>query len=1097
MADNKTIYQKIGSTLNFDGFGFDDPKSNDNNKIIIRGDSPEDLQRKALELQQKQSLADKFFKVTDHGFQKAMQYEAARLPAYLDYEGMEYYPLIASSLDLFMEEATTIGENGKMLNIYSNNDRIKGSLDELFYDIINVNVNLPFWVRQLCKYGDNFVYLVGQKNKGLTFVKQLVNYEMERIERVEFGKPIVKFKQRETSDEFNVFEIAHFRLLGDDKYLPYGSSVLNKVRRVFRQLIMAEDAMLTYRILRAGEKRVFKIDVGNIDDDDIESYIHKIATRFKKQQQVYPDSGQIDYTFNILGNDEDYFLPVRNGNVQTGIDTLQGACLALDTKIELLDGRSLELKDIIKEYDEGKKLWSYSINPANGEIVPAPITWAGITRKNAQVLKLTLDNGKIITCTPDHKFPTKYGKYKEAKNLSVGESMWAFNKKDKKIKGGGKRNTYEMIYDHSKQEWVYTHRMVANYMKDNNLHENFKHKIDGEKETIHHKDFNRYNNNPENLCWMNSKDHLIYHQDSQKLMWESLNDETKESHKKARKLGLNNYWKNINADDLKLKIDIAKQNSLKSRDKAINTFNLNPHKDEIINLRGKSISKIKSIEENKIKQSNVAKKQWENTNLREIVKEKQSIKYSHKLLDLLIEYTNEYGRLDLILDKKINVDYSEWLDEFNSLNLGNKQLKKMSLITRNNIDKMLKHFGYSNWRDFKSKIPCYNHKIVNIEWLDDKQDTGTITIDGNEELHNYHNFALTSGIFTKNSNLDQIQDIEYLRDNLFTGLGIPKPFLGFQEAAGDGKNMAQMDIRFAKKVNRIQQAIIQELNKIAIIHLLLLGFKKEEIYDFEISLTNPSTQQDLLKTELWQQKAQVYSELTRSESGIAAMSHTAAKKFFFGWSDKDIVDDYLNQRMERAVAQELQDSPLIIKKTGLFSDIDKKYGIGDVPPEEMPEGGAGEGGMDDMGGGPEDLSGMGGGDFGSPADLPPVESKYIFTKDGQKRLVDSVIRDSFGKKYLSETEYITLLERLVKNGSSKDQIKEATKNIIINEDLNKKNNEYITKASNLVGEIDTMLGDGAETINTKPIENLRTYSEKNKGEDVIDFNIDDIDVEDV
>jgi len=668
MAEKQTIYQKVGSTLNFDGFGYDDPKSIDQKKVIIRGNSPDDLKRKALELQQKKALENKFFKVTDHGFQKAMQYEAARLPAYLDYEGMEYYPLIASGLDLFMEEATTIGENGKMLNIYSNNDRIKDRLDELFYDIINVNTNLPFWIRQLCKYGDNFVYLVGQKNKGITFVKQLVNYEMERIERVEMGKPIIKFKQRETNDEFNTFEIAHFRMLGDDKYLPYGSSVLNKIRRVFRQLIMAEDAMLTYRIIRAGEKRVFKIDVGNIDDDDIEAYIHKIATRFKKQQQVYPDSGQIDYTFNILGNDEDFFLPIRNSNVETGIDTLPGA-----------------------------------------------------------------------------------------------------------------------------------------------------------------------------------------------------------------------------------------------------------------------------------------------------------------------------------------------------------------------------------------------------------------------------------------QNLDQIQDIEYLRDNLFTGLGIPKPFLGFQEAAGEGKNLAQMDIRFSKKVNRIQQAAIQELNKMAIIHLLLLGFKREEIYDFKLSLTNPSTQEDLLKTELWQQKAQVYTELTRSEAGIAAMSHTGAKKFFFGWSDKDIVEDYLNQRMERAVAQELQDSPLIIKKTGIFSDIDKKYGIGDVPPEELPQGGE-EGG--ELGGGmegaPEDLGGMGGGDFQSPTDLPPVESKYVFDKDGTKRLVDSVIRKVDGSKYLNETEFVNLLDKLVKSGSNKKQIKEATKNIVINEELKNKNEKFLTKAKSLVSEIDVLL-ENKDTINSDNERTLRTYSEKNEA--VEEFDINDLDVE--
>jgi hypothetical protein len=392
-------------------------------------------------------------------------------------------------------------------------------------------------------------------------------------------------------------------------------------------------------------------------------------------------------------------------------------------------------------------------------------------------------------------------------------------------------------------------------------------------------------------------------------------------------------------------------------------------------------------------------------------------------------------------------------------------------------------------------IEAYIHKIATRFkkqqqiYPDSGQIDYTFNILGNDEdfFLPVRNANVQTGIDTLPGaqNLDQIHDIEYLRDNLFTGLGIPKPFLGFQEAAGEGKNLAQMDIRFAKKVNRIQQAAIQELNKIAIIHLMLLGFKKEEIYDFQLSLTNPSTQQDLLKTELWQQKAQVYTELTRSESGIAAMSHTAAKKFFFGWSDKDIVDDYLNQRMERAVAQELQDSPLVIRKTGLFSDIDKKYGIGDVPPEELPQGGGEEGGPEGgLGGegGTEDLSGMGGGDFGSPADLPPVES---------------VKRDKNGSLVLTERDYVRLVERLVKNGNDPKQVKEATKNIIINEDLAKKSEENITKASNLVGEIDDMLGEGKDTLNSKSIKHLRTYSEKNEGESTEEFNIDDIDVDTV
>ena len=237
MAEEKkggTIYQQLNSFLNLGSMDVQTaqptvsastpPKES---KIIIKGNTPEEIHRKGLELEQKRELQNKFFRTTDRGFQKALQYEAARLPAYIDYEGMEYYPIISSALDLFMEESTTIGFNGKMLNIYSNKERIKFLLEEFFYDIVNVNVNLPFWVRNMVKYGDNFVLLYGERKKGLTHVKQLVNYEIERFERIQNGKPFVKFKERMTGDEFNTFEIAHFRLLGDDKYLPYGSCLLS------------------------------------------------------------------------------------------------------------------------------------------------------------------------------------------------------------------------------------------------------------------------------------------------------------------------------------------------------------------------------------------------------------------------------------------------------------------------------------------------------------------------------------------------------------------------------------------------------------------------------------------------------------------------------------------------------------------------------------------------------------------------------------------------------------------------------------------------------------------------------------------------------
>jgi hypothetical protein len=503
----KSVFNKLNDLLLFKG-GFEGTFENKEEKIIIKGDSYEDVLKKQIEVQQQEQLYSQFYKVEKNQLQKTMQYEAQRLPAFMDYEGMEYYPMIAAALDLYAEEATTTGENGKMLNIYSKSDRIKKILEDLFYDVLNINTNLISWTRTVIKYGDNMIYLLPEKGKGITMVKQLPVFEMERKEDVINNKLKVWFKRRDTGQEFTPMEIAHFRLAGDDKYYPYGSSILNKGRRTWRMLLMAEDAMLSYRILRAGEKRVFKIDIGNLDVNDIEPYIQKVATKFKRSPQINRDNGNIDHRFNILGNDEDYFIPVRNSNAGTVIDTLPG-----------------------------------------------------------------------------------------------GES------------------------------------------------------------------------------------------------------------------------------------------------------------------------------------------------------------------------------------------------------------------------------------------------------------------------------------------LDKIADIEYLRDNLFTSLGVPKPFLGYQNTAGEGKNLAQQDMRFSKKVNKIQQSIIQELNKIAIIHLYLLGFE-DELDNFSLSLSSPSNQAEILKVELLTLKMQLYNEMTQAQdNGIAAASHTWAKKNILNWSEDEIIKDLENQMMERVVVQELQNATNLFAKTGIFDNIIKKYGAkeGEVP----------------------------------------------------------------------------------------------------------------------------------------------------------------------
>jgi len=228
-----------------------------------------------------------------------------------------------------------VDENGHILQIYSESKRIKSILADLFNNVLDINTNLAMWTRNTCKYGDNFVYLKLDPENGIVGNFQLPNIEIERLERgmhmgprVGEGAPemkSMKFAWKNKQLEFNTWEIAHFRLLGDDRKLPYGTSMLEKARRIWKQLVLAEDAMLIYRTSRAPERRVFKVFVGNMDDDDVDSYVQKFANRFKRQPIVDDQTGNVDLRYNQMAVDQDYFVPVRDVAQASPIDTLQGA----------------------------------------------------------------------------------------------------------------------------------------------------------------------------------------------------------------------------------------------------------------------------------------------------------------------------------------------------------------------------------------------------------------------------------------------------------------------------------------------------------------------------------------------------------------------------------------------------------------------------------------------------------------------------------------------------------------------------------------------------------------------------------------------------
>ena len=274
------------------------------------------------------SASGKQFKRMDYnpfaGMYAAGQNSQNRLERYVDFDQMEYTPEIASALDIYADEMTTHSSLQPLMAIDCNNDEIKAILHNLYFNIMNLEFNLFGWCRTMCKYGDFFLYLDIDEAIGVKNVIGMPGQEIERLEGEDKTNPnYCQFQWNSAGLTFENWQIGHFRVLGNDKHAPYGTSVLEPARRIWRQLTLIEDAMMAYRIVRSPERRVFYIDVGSIPPQDIEQYMQKVMTQMKRNQIVDPNSGRVDLRYNPMSVDEDYFIPTRAGQ-NSRVESLPG-----------------------------------------------------------------------------------------------------------------------------------------------------------------------------------------------------------------------------------------------------------------------------------------------------------------------------------------------------------------------------------------------------------------------------------------------------------------------------------------------------------------------------------------------------------------------------------------------------------------------------------------------------------------------------------------------------------------------------------------------------------------------------------------------------
>ena len=704
-----------------------------------------------------------------------------RLMRYQDFQEMEYTPEIATALDIYADEAVSADEKGRSLHVYSDNAKIKGILEDLFYGTLNIEFNARPWVRNLCKFGDFVIYNDVSPDYGVMNAFPIPINEVEREENYDPEDPFaVRFRWVTLGNRImENWECSHFRLLGNDMFLPYGSSVIEPARRIWRQLILIEDAMLVYRIVRAPERRVFYIDVAGIPSADVDPFLEKVKQTLKMDEVVDHEKGRTDLRYNALAVDKDYILPVRGSDSGTKIETLAGGqntaavedvqyiqkklfsalkipkaylgfdemlgCLSGDTQIPLLSGCAVRIDQLSGEdWAERiqKGLYTYSCDPKTGKIVPGKIVKAWKTKDVDVLYKVTLDDGNFVTCTNNHPFMCRDGSYKRVDELEVGQSLMPLYRKMSSRKEKDFQDGYEKCLDNQTREWKFTHRIVneAGLVKD---HES---RMNERSYVIHHVDCNKANNSPENLVKMGKTAHVLYH---------------------AQGAQANLLLKS-------------------SRDKL----------REVMKTDGyRSVLK------------KATKKAWENDDgSRRAAVVTSNTKYKRRDIDLSTAATA--------------AQQCETRDEF---------YKKIG-VSYTGFERTCRRQGVHHGEWLRENIARpYNHKVLSVEVVRFESLVPVYDL----EIEDTHNFSILTNSQRAQSECTSSSD---------TASGT---FVHNSKAT-----LSQEDIRFSRTINVIQRTIISELNKIAIIHLFANGFKDDDLMNFTLRLSNPSTVAQQQKLEL-------------------------------------------------------------------------------------------------------------------------------------------------------------------------------------------------------------------------------------------------------
>ena len=753
---------------------------------------------------------------------------------------MDLMPEIHSALDIYADEVTAKDERGRVINIVSDDDKIREVLEELFYDIVDIDFNLWGWVRNLCKWGDFVLFVDASEENGILNLLPIPINEIERDEGFDRKDPFaVRFRWLTQGNKtLENWQVVHFRLLGNDAFLPYGCSIIEAARRVWRQLILIEDAMLTYRMVRAPERRVYTIPVGNMPNDAVDQHMEEVKNKTKRNTVVDAATGRIDLRYSPL--------PVRR-----------------TTLVPLLDGRALSIETLAREYDDGKENWVYSIDDVTGQVVPGRVTWCGRNYSCGNMRRVWLDDGTFVDVAPEHSFIMRDGSRRRADQLASGDGLMPFYTRTSSMLEGDLLNGYEQVYDPKLNRRIYTHRFVADATRVDEK------PVDAQ---IHHADFRKRNNNPTNLVEMSRDDHLQLHRDH---VEKFLNRPEQLEEKRQRWIAWN-----------------------KSPEKRLITLATNKKHDLGRRMAVKYNRSALHAEHNATRRAKMRASWTRSPSRRDELSARMRWNVDNRVVTLVFE----------LLKNNPAMTRRELIRAMRSSTAIKEALVAATPTSRRNVDTIghwivagkLVRSGIlvdAGWTTFKNFVltnePPLNHIVLKVEELSDIDDVYCMTVVGPRGEDDRHNFAVLSsyepgkassrdGVFVTNSVEDDIylpsrgpentpsvtnlpggqftgviDDVQYIQNKMFAALKVPKAYLNHEGDVGSKALLSQTDVRFAKTIERIQKIVIAELNKIAIIHLFINGYRGDDLVNFWVTMANPSTISEQQRLELWRLKFEV------------------------------------------------------------------------------------------------------------------------------------------------------------------------------------------------------------------------------------------------